>query len=201
MKVKVKVKEIAQVRAKPTSASTLFTTLRSDDAQDVYLATKLQHGWYFVDETRGWINSIDLEVVEILEDFNDNDDSSIDSIPEQNPNNSNYNGDDLISAINKAITTINASKITFIVTDENGTREINLQTMLKSMQLALDDMQDVISKVNSMPNIPVVPIMVNGITYMLKARNADGDNELVWEQLDYPEISNTPSDPVLVSEF
>lgn len=200
MKVKVKVKNIAQVRAKPTSASVLLSTLRSDDAQDNYLATKLQHGWYFVDETHGWINSIDLKVIEIIEDFDD-DNGSVDTKPDENNSNNIYDGDELIAAINKATTTLNASKISFIVTDENGTKEVNLQTMLKSMQLALDDMQDVIVKINRMPEIPSVPIMINGIKYVLKSYIDNDINKLVWEQVDYPEISNTPAEPVLNSEF
>lgn len=200
MKVKVKVKNIAQVRANPTSASVLLSTLRSDDAQENYLATRLQHGWYYVDETHGWINSIDLKVIEIIEDFDD-DNGSIDTKPDDNKDDNTYDGDAIIAAINKATTTLNASKISFIVTDESGTKEVNLQTMLKSMQLALDDMQDVIVKINRMPEIPSVPVMINGIKYVLKSYIDSDNNKLVWEQVDYPEISNTPAEPVLNSEF
>ena len=199
MKVKVAVKEIAQVRAKPTNASVLINTLKSNDAQDSYLATKLQHGWYYIDEMYGWVNSIDLQVIEIIEDFDD--DSSIDSTPDHSTNTSIYDGDEIISAINKAYNTINASKITFLVTDSNGTREINLQTMLKSMQLALDDMQDVIVKVNAMPDIPRLPLMMDSVKYVLKSEIVNDEAILTWEQMDYDEISHTPSDPVIASEF
>lgn len=200
MKVKVAVKEIAQVRAKPTNASMLLSTLRSDDAHDSYLATKLQHGWYYIDEMYGWVNSIDLQVIQIIEDFDD-DDSSIDSTPDHNTNTSFYDGEEIISAINKAYSTINASKITFLVTDTNGTREINLQTMLRSMQLALDDMQDVIVKVNTMPDIPRLPLMMDGVKYVLQSEIVNGEPILTWEQMDYDDISHTPTDPVIASEF
>lgn len=201
MKYNVKVKNVAQIRTEPTFSSVLLKTLTSED-DTTYTATKLNHGWYYLEEVYGWTQSIDVIVISIDEEYDDSDNNNPD-VDNGGSSSATLTGDEIINKINKAsYAKINANKIIFTMTDDSGTREINLDTMLKSMQLSLDDMQDVIAKVSTMPNIPSLPVMINGIKYVLKSyNNEDGTKKLVWEQVDYSEINNVPVDPVLAVEF
>lgn len=196
MKAKIKIKNMeTTVRERPTEASTLLKTV--DISEEIHLVTSYIKGWYYIDELRGWVKVSDVIITEKIEDFEDDDMSN-----GSNPDNSNkpliYDSEEIIKAINDDTKNlIRSDKIYFIVDD----KQINLQTLLKSLNNSLIDMQDAVNKIAKMPNIPSLPQNVAEGNVLCVAKDTEDEKlKCTWKNANYEKLDDIPKD-VLASEW
>lgn len=189
MKANIKIKNIlCQIRERPTDSSPVTKIL--DPSEAVYLVTGYIKGWYFIEEFYSWIKTEDCIVVEKLEDFEE-DDFSNGSVSEDHSTvlPTDYDGEAIINAINGAIKNkIEADKIYFV----DGDHQYNLQTLLKSLNSSLVDIQDAVRKIANYPDIPAIPAnSTNGMALVIET-DINGKKICTWTKVKYPDLANIP---------
>lgn len=189
MKANIKIKNtLCQIRERPTDSSPVTQVL--DPSEKIYLITGYIKGWYFIDELYSWIKTEDCIVIEKLEDFSDEDFSN-GSTGVEGPVilPTDYDGEAIINAINKAIRNkIEADKIYFI----DGDKQYNLQTLLKSLNSSLIDIQDAVRKIANYPDIPAIPVgSTNGMALVVET-DINGKKICTWTKVKYPDLANIP---------
>ena len=185
MLLKVSIKNsLSQVRREPGFSSPIVGVL--EPATGVtYSATKMFKGWFFLTDITAWVEVGDINIVQEVEPYDPTEDYGSGTIPViPTPDDGVLSLSDIVNGINTGNYKINSDKISFT---DNGT-EYNLITFLKTVNNSLLNMNEAITKMNSLPTIPTLPAtntLENGMALIVK------DGTLTWSKIDTTELSNT----------
>ena len=189
MKLEVKiVRKKAEIRREPRFSSPVILNVSEPDDL-VLTSTKLYHGWYYIEDYKGWAECNDLMLVQIIEPF---DPASEDYSPESETviggGSMAYNGDNLIIAINSAAhKLINANKVAFV--DPNTGETVGIYTLLKEVKDENTDVQKIINDLKDIPDIPKIEEASQG-----KVLLVDSTNNASWKTMSYSDLSDLPED-------
>lgn len=159
MLIEVKVKNTRSiVRRNPNPTAEAINSKSPSDT--IYNATNLFNGWYFIEELVGWIQSIDIAVVKVIEPYDPKKDGiSFDT--DCGGTNQGSIGNissvkELVDLINKSVGAyIDSSKVSY--TDKDGTTKIPIKTLIDKLSQGLTDIEEALTKIDSLVSIPKVP--------------------------------------------
>lgn len=199
MKAIVKIKNNeTQLREKNAEASTLLRLLNGTEELTV---TDYKKGWYFVKEYSGWVRVIDVIVTQKIEDFDDEDLSNgTNGEDPVNPSGGNvYDAAEIVKCINTGNSNIRGNKIYII----DGSDQLNLETLIKSLNNSLKDIDGVLDKVEAMPVIPALSDMNKEGQILSVYVDPEDNTKLLcgWVYGDYTKLKNIPANIVLAVEW
>lgn len=192
MDIRVKIKnKNSEVRTRSNDSSAVMRLLQPTST--IYTATNYAKGWYYLKECVGWVKVSDILVMQIIEDIDFDDFNQGSSDIDQPTPETEYDGDDIIDAINNDTSSkkyIDASKIACII----GNEQVNLQTLMAAYNSSLDDMQNAVRKIEDMPEIPKFVDSDENKALMIRTvtENKETSIKAQWSEIEHTDVHNIP---------
>ena len=192
MDVRVSIKYSSiDIRVKPTTASDKIE-IENIDTNIEYKATKYIKGWYYISDFKGWVKVVDVIKRKVYSWGDYGEGTTTDPEKPTDSDIVSYDPNELIKAINQASNYIQAGRI-FVLIDN---KQIILDTLLKSLDNTLTDMENVVTKVGKMETIPLINEFEEGTIPVVVGELDEYTKEMIysikWTKLSFDQLENIP---------
>lgn len=199
IKVAIKHKQ-TQLTSYPATGAKVLKELSPTNPEELYDATRLYKGWFYLKDLRGWVYSKDVYQRQTIEPYDPDENVSVEADPGEDNDptidNSNKPGsmtpEQLVAMINKSTTKINSKQITYT---EDGV-DYPLYGFIKNLKQSLDTMNECIDKISNMPEIPKIPDNVETPAVLKLVKDIEDSSKTIveWAQFEYNDLINKAED-------